>query len=147
MAQKTKQLELPLWSTGESRETLRSEQAKMATTGTDSLGTRALMELVVRHPNIDRAAKRVKSNKGAPGIDGMKVNELGDWLLKGWPSVREQLLAGTYEPSPVRKVMIPKRGGGERMLGIPTVIDRLIQQALLQVLQPLIDPTFSDHSY
>lgn len=97
--------------------------------------------------NIERAAKRVMRKKGAPGIDGMTVEELPGWLREQWPGVREQLLAGRYEPSPVRRVMIPKRGGGERKLGIPTVIDRLIQQALLLVLQPLIDPTFSDHSY
>ena len=147
MAQKTKQLELPLWSTGESRETSRSEQAKMTTPGSGDPGTRELMQEVVSHQNIELAARRVESNKGAPVIDGMRVDDLCGWLAQGWPSVREQLLAGTYEPSPVRRVMIPKRTGGERKLGIPTVIDRLIQQAILQVLQPQIDPTFSDHSY
>jgi group II intron reverse transcriptase/maturase len=105
------------------------------------------MQEVVDRRNIWRAAKRVMSNDGAPGIDGMTADGLVDWLREHWSSVREQLLAGTYEPQPVRRVMIPKRGGGERMLGIPTVIDRLIQQAILQILQPLIDPTFSDHSY
>ena len=147
MAQKTTQLELPLWSTGESRETSRSEQALTATTGNEGPGTRALMLEVVDHRNIERAARKVKSNRGAPGIDGMKVDELDGWLRERWPVVREQLLAGDYEPSPVRRVSIPKRGGGERMLGIPTVSDRLVQQALLQVLQAQIDPTFSEHSY
>ncbi|PRP92889.1 Group II intron-encoded protein LtrA [Enhygromyxa salina] len=147
MAQTFKQLKLPLWSTGASRETQRSEQTSTAATGNEGPGTRALMREVVDHLNIERAAKRVMSNKGAPGIDGMPVGELAGWVHKHWPEVREQLLAGTYEPSPVRRVMIPKRGGGERMLGIPTVIDRLIQQAILLVLQPHIDPTFSDHSY
>lgn len=147
MAQKFKQLELPLESTGASRETRRSEQTPMAAHGDERPGTRELMAEVVDTDTIALAVKRVKSNKGAPGIDGMKVDELDDWLRKHWSGVREQLLAGTYEPSPVRRVMIPKRGGGERMLGIPTVIDRVIQQALLLVLQPLIDPTFSDHSY
>ena len=147
MAQKSKQLELPLWANGAFRKPRRSEQTPTAATGNERPGTRALMQEVVSHRNIERAAKRVKSNDGAPGIDGMKVDELPGWLREHWPGVREQLLAGSYEPSPVRRVMIPKRGGGERMLGIPTVIDRLIQQAILQVLQPLIDPTFSDHSY
>jgi len=147
MVQKTKQLELPLETSGASRDDLRSEQASTTTTGNGRLGTCTLMDKVVDHLNMERAAKRVKSNEGAPGIDGMKVDELADWVREHWSEVREQLLAGTYKPSPVRQVMIPKRGGGERMLGIPTVIDRLIQQAILQVLQPLIDPTFSDHSY
>ena len=147
MAQKSKQLELPLGQGGESRRTQRSEQTSTATTGNGGLGTRTLMEEVVDGRNIKRAAKRVRSNKGAPGIDGMKVDELDGWMREHWPGVREQLLAGTYEPSPVRRVMIPKRGGGERELGIPTVSDRLIQQALLQVLQRYIDPTFSEYSY
>ncbi len=147
MAQKFKQLKLPLWATGESREAERSEQAPTATSGNERPGTRMLMDEVVAPLNIERAAKRVRSNKGAPGIDGMTVDELPGWLREQWPGVREQLLAGTYEPAPVRRVMIPKRGGGERMLGIPTVGDRLIQQAILLVLQPLIDPTFSKYSY
>jgi RNA-directed DNA polymerase len=147
MAQKTKQLELPLWTTGASRESGRSEQTPTATNGNGRPGTCALMQEVVSHRNIERAAKRVKSNDGAPGIDGMTVDGLPGWLRERWPEVREQLLAGTYEPAPVRRVMIPKYGGGERMLGIPTVADRLIQQAILQVLQPLVDPTFSNHSY
>lgn len=148
MAQKSKQqLELPFLATGAFREPKRSEQTPTATNGNERPGTRALMQEVVNHRNVERAAKRVKSNGGAPGTDGMTVEELPGWLREHWPGVREQLLAGTYEPAPVRRVMIPKRGGGERMLGIPTVIDRFIQQAILQVLQPLIDPTFSDHSY
>ena len=147
MAQKFKQLKLPLWTTGASRESPRSEQTPMAAGGNERSGTRTLIEEVVAPLNIERAARRVRSNKGAPGIDGMTVDELPGWLREQWPSVREQLLAGTYEPSPVRRVMIPKRGGGERMLGIPTVGDRLIQQAILLVLQPQIDPTFSEHSY
>jgi RNA-directed DNA polymerase len=147
MAQKSKQLELPLGTTGESRKAERSEQTPMATNGNERSGTRALMLEAVDRQNVWRAAKRVMSNDGAPGIDGMTVDELPGWLREHWSGVREQLLAGTYEPKPTRRVMIPKRGGGERMLGIPTVVDRLIQQAILQVLQPLIDPTFSDHSY
>jgi group II intron reverse transcriptase/maturase len=147
MVQKSKQLELPLWATGASREPERREQTPTAADGNERPGTRALMQEVVHHRNIERAAKRVMSNDGAPGIDGMTVDRLPDWLREHWSGVCEQLLAGSYEPAPVRRVMIPKRGGGERMLGIPTVVDRLIQQAILQVLQPLVDPTFSDHSY
>ncbi len=147
MAQKTKQLELPLGPTGESRKALRSEQVSTAATGNEGSGTRALMLEVVSHRNIERAVRKVRSNKGAPGTDGMTVDELPGWLRERWPGVREQLLAGRYEPSPVRRVTIPKRGGGERELGIPTVSDRLIQQALLQVLQARFDPTFSEYSY
>ena len=106
-----------------------------------------MMKKVVADSNIELAAKRVKRNKGAPGIDGMKVDELDGWLREQWPRVRGELLAGTYEPKPVRRVMIPKRGGGERMLGIPTVVDRLLQQALLLELQPQLDPSFSEYSY
>jgi group II intron reverse transcriptase/maturase len=93
------------------------------------------------------AYKRVRENKGSPGIDGLTVEELPAWLGENWARVREELLAGTYRPTPVRRQLIPKPGGGQRELGIPTVLDRLIQQALLQVLQPIFDPTFSDHSY
>lgn len=147
MVQKSKQLELALWTTDASRKDERSEQTSMATTGNEGPGTRRLMEEVVDDFNIRHAAKRVMRNKGAPGTDGMRVEELPGWMQEHWGGVREQLLAGTYEPTEVRRVMIPKRGGGERKLGIPTVVDRLIQQAILQVLQPRIDPTFSEHSY
>jgi RNA-directed DNA polymerase len=93
------------------------------------------------------AWKRVKANKGSAGVDGRTVQQTGEDLKTQWPDIRRGLLNGTYRPSPVRRVGIPKPGGGTRELGIPTVVDRLIQQALLQVLQPLIDPTFSEHSY
>ncbi len=105
------------------------------------------MERAVSRPNMLAAYKRVRENKGSPGIDGMTVEALPAWLQEHWAGVREQLLAGTYRPQPVKRQLIPKAGGGERELGIPTVVDRLIQQALLQVLQPIFDPTFSDHSY
>jgi len=105
------------------------------------------MERVLTRPNLMRALKRVRKNKGSPGIDGMTVDELADWLRENWPRVREELLAGTYQPAPVRRATIPKPDGGERQLGIPSVLDRLIQQALLQVLQPRFDPTFSEHSH
>lgn len=140
-------MELPLWAAGGSGEPEGSGELPTATTGNEGPGTRTLMEEVVDHLNIEGAAKRVKQNSGSPGVDGMTVNQLPRWLREQWPGIREQLLAGTYEPKPVRRVMIPKRGGGERMLGIPTVGDRVIQQAILQVLQPRLDPTFSDHSY
>lgn len=97
--------------------------------------------------NMQIAWKRVKANKGAAGIDGLDIDQTIETLRTTWPEIRDQLLRGTYRPQPVRRVMIPKPGGGERELGIPTVTDRLIQQALLQVLQPILDPTFSDHSF
>lgn len=96
---------------------------------------------------MQRAWKRVKANKGAAGVDGLDIAQTGQQLKHAWPAIREHLLAGTYRPMPVRRVGIPKPDGSERELGIPTVTDRLIQQALLQVLQPLIDPTFSEHSH
>ena len=105
------------------------------------------MELVVSRQNLQLALKRVKQNKGSAGIDGMAVGELADHLRERWPQIREQLLTGTYQPTAVKRVVIPKPGGGERELGIPTVLDRFIQQALLQVLQPQWDPTFSEHSH
>jgi RNA-directed DNA polymerase len=147
MVQKSKQLELPFEGRGEAPRVERSGQATSATTGTEGPGTDALMERVLEHTNLKRALKRVRGNKGSPGIDGMTVDELPEWLKEHWPRVREELLAGTYQPHAVRRVMIPKPGGGERMLGIPTVLDRLIQQALLQVLQPPFDATFSEHSH
>lgn len=106
------------------------------------------MELVVEPMNLRAALKRVQQNKGAPGIDGISTSSLADVLREVWPRLRQQhLLDGTYCPQPVKRVSIPKRGGGMRELGIPTVVDRFIQQALLQVLQRRIDPTFSAHSH
>jgi RNA-directed DNA polymerase len=105
------------------------------------------MEQVVDRANLQRAYQRVKRNKGAPGIDGLAVTELGDLVRQHWPTIRAKLLDGTYQPQPVRRVTIPKPNGGERVLGIPTVLDRLVQQAIHQVLSPLFEPTFSDHSY
>jgi len=106
-----------------------------------------LMEEVVQRENLIKALKRVQANKGSPGIDGMTVDEVKDYLKIHWPRLREQLLGDEYKPQPVKQVMIPKPGGGIRHLGIPIVIDRFIQQALLQVLMPVYDPTFSAHSY
>jgi group II intron reverse transcriptase/maturase len=106
-----------------------------------------LMEKIVSRGNMMAAYSRVVSNKGAPGIDEMPVTALKGYLQEEWPRIKEELLAGTYHPQPVRKVEIPKPGGGTRMLGIPTVLDRLIQQAVQQVLNPLFDPGFSESSY
>jgi RNA-directed DNA polymerase len=106
-----------------------------------------LMEAVVERENMFAAWKRVKANRGAAGVDGMTVAALLPYLQEHWPQIKAELLAGRYEPSPVRLVEIPKPGGGLRPLGIPTVLDRLIQQALHQVLQPLFDPDFSESSY
>jgi group II intron reverse transcriptase/maturase len=105
------------------------------------------MERVLSRPNLQAALKRVRQNKGSPGIDGMSVDELPDYLREHWPALREQLLAGRYQPQAVKRQLIPKSGGGMRELGIPSVLDRFIQQALLQTLQPCIDPSFSRHSY
>ena len=107
----------------------------------------ALLQAALTTENLRRAFKRVRSNKGAAGVDGLDINQTSGYLATAWPHIREQLLSGTYRPKPVRRVTIPKPDGGERELGIPTVTDRLIQQALLQVLQPILDPTFSEHSY
>jgi RNA-directed DNA polymerase len=110
-------------------------------------GTGGLLEAALTRQNLQAAWKRVKANKGAAGVDGLDIEQTAQQLRQSWPNIRQALLAGSYRPSPVRKVMIPKPDGSQRELGIPTVTDRLIQQALLQVLQPLIDPTFSEHSH
>jgi RNA-directed DNA polymerase len=107
-----------------------------------------LMEEICERENLKQALKRVKSNKGAPGVDGMTVHALPGYLREHWPSIRATLLNGTYRPQPVRGVEIPKPdGGGVRKLGIPSALDRLVQQAVLQVLQRQWDPTFSESSY
>lgn len=106
-----------------------------------------LMEQVVARENMARALKRVEANKGAPGTDGMSTGELRGYLHQEWTRIRRELLEGGYRPQPVKPVTIPKAGGGTRQLGIPTVLDRLIQQAILQVLTPVFDPGFSCHSY
>src|SRR5690349_20593726 len=98
-----------------------------------------LMEEGCERENLERALRRVKSNGGAPGVDGMTVEELPGYLVQHWPAIRDQLLTRTYRPQAVRRVEIPKAGGGVRQLGIPTVLDRFIQQAVLQILQPQWD--------
>ena len=110
-------------------------------------GAGTLLEEALTRENLQVAWKRVKANKGAAGVDGLDIEKTAQRLRTDWPQICQALLAGTYRPQPVRRVMIPKPDGSQRELGIPTVLDRLIQQALLQVLQPLIDPTFSDHSH
>jgi RNA-directed DNA polymerase len=115
----------------------------------DRVGTLAqgLMEAVVDAANMRRALKRVRANKGAPGVDGMTVHQLPAFLSTEWTRLKQELLDGAYRPQPVKRVEIPKPDGGVRQLGIPTAVDRLIQQAILQVLDRLYDPTFSPHSY
>jgi len=110
-------------------------------------GTGGLLEVALTRQNLQTAWRKVKANKGAAGVDGLDIGQTAELLRTCWPDIRQALLAGSYRPSPVRKVLIPKPDGSQRELGIPTVIDRLIQQALLQVLQPRIDPTFSNHSH
>ena len=105
------------------------------------------MEEVCSRENLETAWKRVRRNKGSPGVDGMTIDAAKDYLREQWPNIRSRLLGGTYQPLPVKRVEIPKPDGGIRKLGVPCVVDRLIQQALLQVLQKLWDPTFSEQSY
>jgi group II intron reverse transcriptase/maturase len=108
---------------------------------------KGMWEQIFSRDNLMAALKRVQSNGGAPEVDGMTVEELPEHLRAHWPSIREKLEAGRYEPSPVKRVEIPKAGKGMRQLGIPTVLDRMIQQAMHQVLSPQFEPTFSEHSY
>ncbi len=149
MRQKSGQLELPLDGRGEAPTEARSGEASTAIHGNERSGSdeARLMERVVERGNVIVALKRVQKNKGSPGIDGMTVEALRLHLRETWPVLREQLLGGTYRPQPVKRQSIPKSDGGVRELGIPTVLDRFIQQALLQVLQPQFDPTFSEQSY
>jgi group II intron reverse transcriptase/maturase len=109
--------------------------------------TQRLMEQVADAGNMRHALKRVKENHGSAGVDGRTVGELPDYLRTHWPRIRQELLEGTYQPHPVKRVAMPRPDGGVRLLGIPTVVDRLVQQALLQILDPLYDPTFSPSSY
>jgi len=147
MVQKSIQLELPFEGRGEAPSVERSGQAATAI-GTDvHPGTDSLLGLALARENLLRALRRVRQNKGSSGVDGMTVDELPDYLRQAWPRLREEILTGVYEPQPVLRQLIDKPSGGKRELGIPTVLDRFIQQALLQVLQPIFDVTFSEHSH
>ena len=145
------QIELDFSSTpaGEAREAGREETEPLSTANDPEspASTNRLMEEVWERENLKEALRRVKANKGSAGVDGMTVGGIADYLKEHWPAIREQLLNGTYEPKPVRRVEIPKPDGGVRKLGIPTVLDRLIQQAVMQVLQRQWDPAFSASSY
>jgi RNA-directed DNA polymerase len=153
MSGKRQKIQLELAFPAESR----SEAPRVAEGGTETLLAKdrtespavieRFMEEVCERENCLRAWRRVKANQGSPGIDGRNIQCFPEYLKQHWPAIREQLLNGTYKPQPVRRVEIPKPDGGIRKLGIPTVLDRLIQQAVLQVLQSRWDPTFSEHSY
>ena len=127
--------------------TVRDELGMNDLSSENPTGTMRLMERIVAPKNLRAALRRVRKNQGAPGVDGMTVSELGAHLRANWPTIREQLLAGAYEPDAVRCHELEKEGGGLRVLGIPTVLDRFIQQAVLQVLQEEWDGTFSEESY
>src|SRR5216683_137732 len=143
------ELALPMPSRGEApRQDAQEVEAVTATAESESPASTAhLMEAICAPDNIEAALRAVVRNKGAPGVDGITVKRLPSILKARWPEIEEQLLRGRYQPQPVRRVRIPKPAGGTRNLGIPTVIDRVIQQAVLQRLQPRWDPTFSEHSY
>jgi RNA-directed DNA polymerase len=153
MSDKRQKNQLELAFTEESR----SEAPMACDGGTETLTAKRrtespaigeqLMEEVCGRENCKQAWTRVKANKGSPGVDGMTVQQLTEYLKQHWPAIRDQLLSGTYVPQPVKRVEIPKPDGGVRKLGIPTVLDRFIQQAVMQVLQRRWDRTFSEHSY
>ena len=142
------ELDFSLPPTGEAREAGREEtESSGARNGTENpASTNRLMEEVCERENLKAALQRVKANQGSPGVDGMTVVGIKDYLKQHWPAIREQLLNGTYVPKPVRRVEIPKPDGGVRKLGIPTLLDRFLQPAVMQVLQRRWDRTFSDHS-
>jgi len=143
------QLDFSAVPTGEARQACREEpESSRTTSGPESPArTDRLMEEVCERENLKEALRRVKANKGSGGVDGMTIGGITDYLKHHWPAIRERLLNGTYEPRPVRRVEIPKPDGGVRKLGIPTVLDRFLQQAVMQVLQRKWDRTFSPHSY
>jgi RNA-directed DNA polymerase len=142
-------LDLPIPDRGEApRPAAREVEAVTAAPEPESPASMAhLMEAICDPDNVEAALRAVVRNKGAPGVDGITVRQLPGILKARWPEIEHQLLQGRYQPEPVRRVQIPKPAGGTRDLGIPNVIDRVIQQAVLQRLQPLWDPTFSEHSY
>lgn len=132
---------------GEAELSTGRDEAESARHDREGSGRGDLLTQALAKENLVLAWKRVKANRGSAGVDGRSIDETADYLKAQWPQIRAELFAGRYRPLPVRRMQIPKSGGGMRELGIPTVTDRLIQQALLQVLQPRIDPTFSEHSY
>ena len=134
-------------ASGEAGREAGSGEAWRGTRGAEDSGSVSLLHQALTRENVALAWKRVKANAGSAGVDGLTVEQTAEYLRVHWRILRRELLEGRYRPKPVRRVQIPKPGGGVRELGIPTVTDRLIQQALLQVLQPLIDPSFSEHSY
>ena len=146
MHQKSKTLEPTAKVSGEAARVAVGDETKWVSSEVMNSGT-VLLEAALTRENMVKAWKRVKANKGSAGVDGMTIQDAVGYLKSHWLSIKESLLDGTYRPAPVRRVMIPKSDGTERQLGIPTVLDRVIQQALLQVLQPQIDPSFSEHSY
>jgi RNA-directed DNA polymerase len=145
--QQQNQLELDLGGTGIARRDRSSEAYTAALLSESPTGTIRLMESVCERQNMRRALRQVRKNKGAPGIDGMTVEELPGYIKRHWPKIKAELLAGVYKPLPVRRKEIEEPDGGVRLLGIPTVLDRLIQQATAQVLQAIWDHTFSEFSY
>jgi RNA-directed DNA polymerase len=147
--QKQVELSLGTGATGEARSAAaREAEARAATTDIESRAAGGpSMEAIVERNNLKKALARVRANKGAAGIDGMTVEDLSPYLKEHWLTIRAQLLDGTYKPRPVRRVEIPKASGGRRPLGIPTVLDRFIQQAVMQVLQADWDRTFSEASF
>jgi len=134
-------------SEGGTQPSAREESQSFTASSKEPTLTGRLMERIADRANLRQAYKRVKANKGSPGVDGMSVHDLGKHMAEHWQDVTQALLDGSYQPQPVRGVEIPKPGGGVRQLGIPTVLDRLVQQAILQVLEPLLDGTLSNSSY
>jgi RNA-directed DNA polymerase len=143
----TGQPERPQQPRGEAPQALRGGKEPTAASDTGRSGASDWMERALAPANLRKALARVRRNKGSPGVDGMSTEDLPAYLREHWARLRSELLTGLYQPQPVKRVEIPKPGGGKRQLGIPTVLDRFIQQALLQVLQPQIDPSFSSQSY
>lgn len=132
---------------GEARLDTVRDEASLACHTQEGSGQEDLLHKALSRENMVKAWKHVKANKGSAGVDGLSIEQTTEYIRVHWPRIREEILKGQYRPQAVRRVDIPKPGGGTRGLGIPTVVDRLIQQALLQILQPLIDPTFSEFSY
>ena len=147
MHQKSGQPERGDGGKGEAQAAMSRDEAPLAWQQPDDSGREGLLRQVLSRENMAAAWKRVKANKGSAGVDGLSIEQTGGYIKEHWPQIRLELLNGSYRPQAVRRVEIPKPAGGQRELGIPTVLDRLIQQALLQILQPLIDPSFSDFSY